>query len=499
MNGLFVLLNDTNPQTLNTLFAEQGWGEFADSHDILLFFLPPGGDLWQEKDLALLDHLYSAIPNWWYGGYSILTAQRYVVGIGSGAALAEKFCKAHAHQLAAAVLVEPGAEKENSSTEDPLPLLRLSFEKDPSLSKLWSFLGRYLRYKINNEKGVSAVARRMDHLTKEVQETGGIVREWYVFAPENAGNEKLPLVMVFHGITSNGKSYLEQTQWDVLARRYKFVVVAPTGFQNRWNASGSPDYPDDVAFVSHLIEDTAVKYTIDRSRIYISGFSMGAAMVHRLMISLPFTFAAGAAFSGQLFERQDDRIMVCSDNGRHAYDGVRNDIPRALWQFYGDREIPGEYPGDRDTSDRFWRKAAGFDESAGADAISSDQRLSVASYAGLFFEYRSTAQLGLGHAYYADLHEMAYTQLFLPCKRRDNPIISARAVRKNNDIQVQWQLAGENPLYMLIVPIDGFQFSPVILKGDIASATLCVSADRLWILPFYKGGTALQPFEAVVE
>ncbi|MBL4623644.1 MAG: T9SS type A sorting domain-containing protein, partial [Flavobacteriales bacterium] len=57
---------------------------------------------------------------------------------------------------------------------------------------------------------------------------------------------------------------------------------------------------DDVGFISSLIDTLASQYNIDTTRVYATGFSMGAFMSHRLACQLSDRLTAIASVSGQM-------------------------------------------------------------------------------------------------------------------------------------------------------------------------------------------------------
>ncbi len=102
------------------------------------------------------------------------------------------------------------------------------------------------------------------------------------------------------------------------ARASGYVVVfprgtarAPTGTLRSWNAGGAPgtgwlcmDGPacrqdvDERAYFSALLDDLPTHAGIDPARIYVTGFSSGAAMGLRLACEMSDRVAAVAAISG---------------------------------------------------------------------------------------------------------------------------------------------------------------------------------------------------------
>ena len=100
---------------------------------------------------------------------------------------------------------------------------------------------------------------------------------WYEYAPEDIEEgEKVPLVLSFHGGGQDGYGQCYATSWTMIADKYRFVTVFPTGSENKeWNPA-----PDglDIPFVHELIEDVKRRYSIDEERIFLQGMSMGNMM-----------------------------------------------------------------------------------------------------------------------------------------------------------------------------------------------------------------------------
>lgn len=104
--------------------------------------------------------------------------------------------------------------------------------------------------------------------------------------------KKYPLVVVLHGYTING--FLQQAYLGIksLVDDGEAFVVAPTGVYNSenkpfWNADPACcDFegidPDDVGYLSTLIEDIAGTWPIEREMIYLIGHANGGFMAYRL-------------------------------------------------------------------------------------------------------------------------------------------------------------------------------------------------------------------------
>lgn len=129
----------------------------------------------------------------------------------------------------------------------------------------------------------------------------GIPRTWYEYVPPRlrGTTDPVPLVLYFHGINCVGLYGAEQSGWADLADRDGFAVVFPDAtIEMRWNVWDDPRLPSDVAFVRALIDHMEEVHPIDRTRVYLSGFSMGSMFSNALACSYPELFAGVVACNG---------------------------------------------------------------------------------------------------------------------------------------------------------------------------------------------------------
>jgi polyhydroxybutyrate depolymerase len=93
--------------------------------------------------------------------------------------------------------------------------------------------------------------------------------------------QSLPLVVVLHGLASNGETIQKVTGWDETADRESLIVVYPDGtfYPLRWNANSNMNLVvDDVQFLRELVAQISMMVSVDPKRVYVNGFSNGATM-----------------------------------------------------------------------------------------------------------------------------------------------------------------------------------------------------------------------------
>lgn len=125
----------------------------------------------------------------------------------------------------------------------------------------------------------------------------GFAHTWYEYIPPQlrGTEEKVPLVFYFHGVNCVPLYGAEQSGWQDVADRENVIVVFPAPARNKaWNIGNNPAMPSDFAFVLALIEHMKQVHPIDETRIYSTGFSMGAMMTHAITAVYPEIFAGAA-------------------------------------------------------------------------------------------------------------------------------------------------------------------------------------------------------------
>ena len=129
-------------------------------------------------------------------------------------------------------------------------------------------------------------------------------RSYHVKEPDTwDGVSPLPVLLHFHGWQRQGSLAVKHTRISGATRRRGVLLLAPNGEHRTWDFWTSDT--DDVGFAAAVIEDAAKRYPIDRSRIYVSGYSYGAAMAWRYVCENGRGIAALLAISGTLRQSED--------------------------------------------------------------------------------------------------------------------------------------------------------------------------------------------------
>jgi len=140
---------------------------------------------------------------------------------------------------------------------------------------------------------------------------GGLERTYHVFVPPSAGMTAQPLVLNFHGYTSNGEQQAFFSNMNATAEAHDFVVAYPEGqpegsTEQSFNGGSvccgeaAAQNLDDVGFARAIIADLDTKACIDTRRVYSTGMSNGGFMSHRLGCEAADVLAGVAPVAGLL-------------------------------------------------------------------------------------------------------------------------------------------------------------------------------------------------------
>lgn len=137
-----------------------------------------------------------------------------------------------------------------------------------------------------------------------------------IILPKNVevGSDRMPLILHLHGaapIPTVPERALDATGYRDLPGKYRVMVAAPRaawhpvvglfGWNSFFSLAGCDFFAgDDVDFLNALLDELLTTYPIDPQRIYIVGYSSGAAMAYRMACDNAERFAgivAGAGFT----------------------------------------------------------------------------------------------------------------------------------------------------------------------------------------------------------
>lgn len=147
-------------------------------------------------------------------------------------------------------------------------------------------------------------------------------REYVVHAPAGwNGCTPLPLLLMIHGGGGTPRTAAYATGASRVADARTFLVVYPAALPRNadrpvsflrnptfWNVGSGFGHAerlqiDDVAYIAAVFDDVAQRYPIDRGRVFVAGFSNGAALALRVAVDLSDRLSAVTAIAGHLWRR----------------------------------------------------------------------------------------------------------------------------------------------------------------------------------------------------
>ena len=130
----------------------------------------------------------------------------------------------------------------------------------------------------------------------------GVNRTMVVHVPANI-EANSPLMISLHGRWGCGNDQKQTARFEAIADTARFIVVYPDGLpqpiiggNTGWDANGSTD--TDIAFFKLIIKTMYDTYKINKSRVYLSGFSLGGMETYHAANVAANTFAAFASVAG---------------------------------------------------------------------------------------------------------------------------------------------------------------------------------------------------------
>jgi len=139
----------------------------------------------------------------------------------------------------------------------------------------------------------------------------------YLLARPSVGRPPWPLVLMLHGTGGSAAFAADETRLVPFAAEAGFVIAFADGLPvnpaepprflsnpQRWNdgstAPGDPFHvdTDDVGYLTEVIADAVARAECDTARVYLTGFSNGAAMAFRFAAERSDLLAAVAPIAG---------------------------------------------------------------------------------------------------------------------------------------------------------------------------------------------------------
>lgn len=158
---------------------------------------------------------------------------------------------------------------------------------------------------------------------------------YQVYVPtEYSSTDVLPVILALHGGGERGRDGLRQTEVGLgkllrqLDNRYPAIVVFPQVPKGEtWQGLGT-----DIALIA--LDQTLAEFPVDRSRVYLTGLSMGGNGAWHLAYHHSVRFAAVIVVCGWISERQGRSGVFFPEIG--TFDAVAQRLKGLpSWIFHG--------------------------------------------------------------------------------------------------------------------------------------------------------------------
>jgi poly(hydroxyalkanoate) depolymerase family esterase len=127
----------------------------------------------------------------------------------------------------------------------------------------------------------------------------------YKYAPSSASSNA-GVVVALHGCTQTASEYASRSGWNELADQYGFYVIyaqqPSSNNQNscfNWFESGDISRGRGEALsIKQMVDKMKSDYSIDSTRVFVTGLSAGGYMTAAMVAAYPDVFAGGAIMAG---------------------------------------------------------------------------------------------------------------------------------------------------------------------------------------------------------
>lgn len=143
--------------------------------------------------------------------------------------------------------------------------------------------------------------------SKVTLQHGGRARSYQLHVPSGLPTgTALAVVIDLHGAGGNGSQQKGMSGFSALSDKKKFIAVFPDGVDGYWNVddtccgTAGKQKIDDVGFLKSIVAKLKTDTCIDAKRVFVSGFSNGGGLTHRMGCDAADVIAAIAPMATDL-------------------------------------------------------------------------------------------------------------------------------------------------------------------------------------------------------
>jgi polyhydroxybutyrate depolymerase len=163
-----------------------------------------------------------------------------------------------------------------------------------------------------------------------------VKREYFLYLPSSySDKDESPIVLNFHGFGGTAAGQLYYSDWRELSDKFGFILIYPQGLElqkggSHWNpdpiSSGGKSTSNDLGFIRKLLRKISIKYSVDASRTYATGYSNGAGMAYGLAHHESELIAGIAPVSGLMSDRNLLTRQAVSPVGLISFNGDQDSV-----------------------------------------------------------------------------------------------------------------------------------------------------------------------------
>ena len=133
----------------------------------------------------------------------------------------------------------------------------------------------------------------------------GVTRTFRLHAPSNPGSTPMPMVIAINGGGMRAEQFPQEADFAQLAEREGFLFVVPLSEllpdnEGEWQLNTTASSRQDIDFLEALIDELSSRYSVDASRVYGTGYSLGSMFNYEIACQLSGRFAAIASHAGTM-------------------------------------------------------------------------------------------------------------------------------------------------------------------------------------------------------
>jgi len=152
--------------------------------------------------------------------------------------------------------------------------------------------------------GINVIEHQEDRFKDIVTEKGEYIQTWYEFLPDaimdnTAAPGSIPLLLMNHGGGDDPVQAADDLGWLTLAGKEHFAIVAPL------HTSATDVLSTALPTLVKYMLDTYPQ--LDKSRVYVTGYSMGGGATNRTLYGDASLFAAAVPMSGTPYKHLEDQ------------------------------------------------------------------------------------------------------------------------------------------------------------------------------------------------